>query len=974
MKTKINLTAIAIIAVFMLTWILPRSINAQSITSSEQFKGKTYLKKNTKWHLQDSTGELYEVNGKVITLKFKDSVNQNAVSNFEAANNLQFLRKSKSGWCDYQFTVTDIDSLFVIVRRINNNPIVDKVEITAFGEFHAVPNDTYYNPYQWYFCESCQSPDINIEIVWELLSTGDPNIIVAVIDAGLNFSHEDIGKGNDNYENVFKNPGEDAWSPDPLDPSGGDGQDGTDQNGYVDDWIGWDFNGNDNDVRNFNNFGHGTRVAGIIGAKTNNSLGISGVAGGWNNEGVKILPINVATNANIVNESVLDDAIDYAVDMGVDIIQLAMSIPGNNSTAIEAAIDNAVDNGVVVFCSAGNNGDPNINYPANYKNVISVNALNASDTKYFDSNYGMLLDLAAPGTNIYTTEAGNALGLIYEYVYGTSFSTPMVSGVAALMKSVNPCLSHYQVKDILNACADKVGGYNYSPAYSNKPFHCNETGFGKVDAFMSVATANTIKSNDLDLYIKDYYHDVGLTNAGSPPFDNSPDIWVRNNADGFVNQQHEKLIHTPDDHIGYVYVRIRNKSCVTSQNMDLSVYWNNALTNPSYPAGWTLMNNQAYAIPQIAPGGTEIIEIEWDFSQSVSINGASLLAMMNGIDDPLSAPTSLSYWIEVDNNMAMKNLSVVFLSYGGTSWNGIDVPPGAPLYVCNDDEESYKEYNIFFGHTVQNNAEIMDQAEINIYVEDEFWDMVENSPEIDFNGIEQISDNQFRITEEDASINNLYFQPGSSTQIYAGFNFYGEEAEEDDNILYYAISQFESSEEEWRGTMSFEIVKEARERFEADGGGYTSVFHGGKTVLNGNKINEPAHYNWYRLNDSLLSDTDTVSVKPETSGKYIYEITAKSDGYKDYDTIFVEVKHFSITSLAPNPATSFLNVSYQAEKATTAQLVIQMTANPQVKYVYYVNPNSTVFSINVSNLQTGIYNINLICDGRQEDTKKIIIH
>lgn len=114
------------------------------------------------------------------------------------------------------------------------------------------------------------------------------------------------------------------------------------------------------------------------------------------------------------------------------------------------------------------------------------------------------------------------------------------------------------------------------------------------------------------------------------------------------------------------------------------------------------------------------------------------------------------------------------------------------------------EYDLIFGHTVQNNSEIMDQAEINIYVEDEFWDMVENSPEIDFNGIEQIS--------------------------------------------------------------------------------------------------------------------------------------------------------------------------YQAEKATTAQLVIQMTANPQVKYVYNVNPNSTVFSINVSNLQTGIYNIILICDGKQEDTKKLIIH
>lgn len=185
---------------------------------------------------------------------------------------------------------------------------------------------------------------------------------------------------------------------------------------------------------------HGTQIAGIIAAKTNNYLGIAGVAGGYNDQGVQLLPICIGVTTP--SASILDDAIIHAVHKGAQVIQISATVGSTN--AIDDAIQYAIQNGVVVVCAAGNSGST-IQYPANNAQVISVGATNQNDQRATFSNYGSSLDLAAPGVEIYSTTLNNQYG----YGTGTSFSAPQVSATVGLMLSINPSLSPNSIRDIL---------------------------------------------------------------------------------------------------------------------------------------------------------------------------------------------------------------------------------------------------------------------------------------------------------------------------------------------------------------------------------------------------------------------------------------------------------------------------------------------------------------------------------------------
>lgn len=308
------------------------------------------------------------------------------------------------------------------------------------------------------------------------ISVGSNCIIIAIIDSGTDWKHNDLGIGSDNYQNVYINHGEDSWT-NPNDPNTGNHLD-DDGNGLADDWKGWNFSNNSNDSRG--TFYHGTHVAGIVSAKTNNTIGIAGIAGGSNSQGVKLLPICIGLNNP--DASVIDDAIIYAVNKGVKIIQLSLAV--NQTNAIDAAIQFAINNGVTVIAASGNS-NTSVAYPANNSNVISVGATDQNDYKAPFSNYGSNLTIAAPGVGIYSTQLNNT----YNSSDGTSFASPIVSGVVALMLSINPSMTPAQIKDALITTADKVGGYNYINGRSN------ELGYGRLNAYAAVNSAKNINTN-----------------------------------------------------------------------------------------------------------------------------------------------------------------------------------------------------------------------------------------------------------------------------------------------------------------------------------------------------------------------------------------------------------------------------------------------------------------------------------------------
>jgi subtilisin family serine protease len=291
------------------------------------------------------------------------------------------------------------------------------------------------------------TPDADIDApeAWDI-GTGNGDIVVAVIDTGVDYTHPDLAA------NMWINPGEIP----------GNGID-DDNNGYVDDIYGYDFCNNDGDP--MDDYFHGTHCAGTIGAVGNNGVGVAGVC--WN---VRIMALKFLSSEG---SGYIDGAIaciEYSIDMGAKLSSNSWG-GGGYDQALKDAIDAAGAAGMLFVAAAGNsnqNSDIYPLYPAAYDNpcIISVMATDHTDNKSWFSNYGPTsVDLGAPGTGIlstfptYETDAMVYYGLStnYETISGTSMATPHVAGACAFMWSMNPALSHLQVKQIILDTVDKLG-------------------------------------------------------------------------------------------------------------------------------------------------------------------------------------------------------------------------------------------------------------------------------------------------------------------------------------------------------------------------------------------------------------------------------------------------------------------------------------------------------------------------------------
>ncbi len=296
--------------------------------------------------------------------------------------------------------------------------------------------------------------DIKANKAWDI-TLGDGEKIVAIVDTGIDVNHPDLA------DNMWKNPGEVG-----LDAKGNDkSHNGIDDdgNGYVDDVYGWDFVNNSPHVGD--NHGHGTHIAGIIGAigGKGRSIGVC--------PKVKLMALKYfdpqARGGNNLKNTI--KAIQYAVKMGAHIINYS---GGGLEPSDEEfnAIKEAHDKGILFIAAAGNehsNSDLAHYYPANYNldNIISVTAIDPMANVLKSSNFGSRsVNIAAPGENIYSTLPGNKYGLMT----GTSQATAFVSGVAALVLSHNKEFKYAQVKKQILSTADELPGLREKTSNSGK--------------------------------------------------------------------------------------------------------------------------------------------------------------------------------------------------------------------------------------------------------------------------------------------------------------------------------------------------------------------------------------------------------------------------------------------------------------------------------------------------------------------------
>ncbi|MBL6446778.1 S8 family serine peptidase [Fulvivirga sp. 29W222] len=374
--------------------------------------------------------------------------------------------------------------LYTFGDQINVNEVIHILMKTGFYEYAepnymgyggsectVTPDDAHYNNRQWGLhndgtltATSVEGADIDMEKAWGI-TTGDTSVVVAILDSGIKLDHPEFDG------RVWVNTGEIAGNL--LDDDG---------NGYYNDIHGWDFVNNDNDP--VDDHGHGTNLAGIIGATGNNEIGYAGVD--WKS---KLMACKVLDENNSGFYSNWISAIYYAVDNGADVIN--MSVGGINfSAAMRDAVDYARSHGVPVVASMMNINSEKVFYPAGYESVIAVGATNPDHTRaspfFYDaasgSNFGDHIDIVAPGNYIYglNYKGNNDYNRMWG---GTSQAVPFVVGVISLIKGMNEDISVDSIKSILyNTAMDGVGRPNEDIAGWDK-YH----GHGVLNAYQALS-------------------------------------------------------------------------------------------------------------------------------------------------------------------------------------------------------------------------------------------------------------------------------------------------------------------------------------------------------------------------------------------------------------------------------------------------------------------------------------------------------
>ncbi len=366
---------------------------------------------------------------------------------------------------------------------------VAKAESPKSVEMALVPNDPDFFR-QWYL------PHIKLPRAWEY-SQGSHEVVVAVLDTGIDIDHPDL------RDNIWVNKAEK-----PYDQTDNDG------NGYVDDFYGWNFVDNSNIVKpdlssaDSTAANHGTVIAGVIGARGANGVGVAGL--NWQ---IKIMSLKVLDNNGHGDTQRVASAIHYAIDKGVDVINL--SFVGNEyDPVLQGAIDRAWQNNIVIVAAAGNEGDVGhdfavtLSYPVCNdgidNKVIGVVAVDQFNHLAQFSNYGTKCsDVTAPGVGFFSTVVNEPGFGQYTDLYsggwsGTSVATPVVSGVAALIKAKNPALSAVQIRNIIINSSDSIDSVNNADVRG-------KIGQGLINAEKALASAHaTLGQNPVEALDRGY--------------------------------------------------------------------------------------------------------------------------------------------------------------------------------------------------------------------------------------------------------------------------------------------------------------------------------------------------------------------------------------------------------------------------------------------------------------------------------------
>ena len=683
---------------------------------------------------------------------------------------------------------------------------------------------------------------------------------------------------------------------------------------------------------------HGTLMAGIIGAIKDNNFQIAGIA-------PQSTLMSISGGLSGIRGA---NGINWAWQNGADVI--------NNSwisfqfDALDDAIDNALTQGrdgkgtVLLFVS-GNYARAVVSYPANSNpNIISVGAMDSLGFRPSFSSYGDDLDIVAPGKGIISITQGGGGTSIRD---GTSGATAYVSGIAALILSVNPCLTVREVNDIIEQTAQKVGEYHYT-SHSNRPngLWNNEVGYGLVDAYAAVLMAK--KRGLLDLYIKDSPDDIGEepNKITGRKIWRSPDIWIRNKADGV--EEHQNPVYKRNNP-NYVYVRITNKSCTASTGKDkVKLYWRKAGTVSRWPESWDGTTRQngvlmgdpigSINIPALDPGEEAVLSITWQMPNPRDYSKISpntwhfcLLARIVSEDDPMTNEQDryTSTNARKNNNIAWNNVMAVKASSRKRkckNWYHCLVKKGdaqsdirsfgGTISVGNP----FDEANTFFLELIKEESEIgkaiFEESEVSLEMDKTLYDAWKRGGK-QSGLLNNTNDKKKKLVKGNhATLNNLRFAPNEMGTLNVSFNFLAKELTDKSEFVYHVVQ------------------KEAE----------TGEVVGGET---------------YVINKDLQVES---------------EGSVKEDRKLEINNKTISIGKTSLDKIIPNPASNTARITYNLGRAKSAYLMVTGFYHGATKTStnYDLDINSRETTLDLTNYSGGHYQVALVCDGKIVEAKTLI--
>lgn len=810
----------------------------------------------------------------------------------------------------------------------------------------ACVSDSRYESHQW------NLQRINACDAWEI-TTGDPSIRVAVLDRGMRLDHVELKHLNLVYSIDLEsgNPASSSVC-------------------YCDNAP---YNPPDC---------HGAHVGGIIFSDHNHGE-IAGVS-----PNVSALDLSLRMTGQEGDIAKYTEAIYFAVAHGARVINNSWGLRSLDSSyaLLEGALESAKRNNVLLVFISGNEAPRPMRFPArNGGHIMVVGSSSQDDKRANNSCYGSTLDIVAPGINILSTWGTDSSS--YETLSGTSMAAPLVSGVAALMLSVRPELNAMQVHDIINATAQKVNPSIYP--YTDDPDHPNgtwneEMGYGLLDAYAAVRMAQTYDGVS-DLMIRDHEHDHGVVPSTDPILWNSPDIWL-------VDEGGCEWENPLGGEFYYVCVRITNRSPIASSGGEkLYVNWAKAGCDLRWSSSWDgsshfncsngqplrgacLNEGDPLIVPPIPAGGSCVLKVPWQVPHPENYASCTqfesemwhfcLVARVHdgeGIEGESRRNYDMGRFVSESNNVAWKNVSVIN--------RGLHK---AVVSVSNPFNET-ANFRIRLKSTPNKKGEYIHQhSDLIVQLDNGLMPLWYNSGGQCHGGID-MGGGRILVKDSVLLIENLPLPPRQHFTVATAIHFHTQ-AQSIENRFEFDLLQEHGST--IIGGEHYIAHKDPSILFRA-GILASGIDVDGNITLGAEDIGADAEYILHSAAGDTLPANARVSTRSMSSQRYVLEVTASENGYRDRDTLTLHPRLGAILAVAPNPVAGGQTEVSLRLAATLGGATLQVVNNlGQALLVQPVAPTadgSATATLNLQGIPTGQYQLRLTAGTTLVDIHTLIV-